>query len=183
MSKKDSRSKFLSLVLRHKPEAINITLDSNGWASVKELVNNISKQDTDFNMQILEYIVKTDKKGRYSFNEGKTLIRANQGHSIDVDVEFKESTPPDVLYHGTATRFIESIIKNGILSESRLYVHLSDNYNTATEVGKRHGNPIVLTVDAKAMVSDGFNFYLSNNGVWLTKYVPCKYLNCLKKER
>ena len=168
-------SKYLSLILRHKPETIGISLDKHGWADVDELIAGISKTK-DFNMEILEEIVRIDEKQRYSFNADKTKIRANQGHSIDVDVELEEKIPPEVLYHGTATRFIESIKKNGINKQSRLYVHLSKDIDTAFMVGKRHGRPAIFVVDTKAMVADGYKFYLSENGVWLTDVVPNKYL-------
>lgn len=170
-------SKFLSLILRHKPEVINITLDKHGWANVNELINNInSESNYKIDMQILEEIVKTDSKMRYSFNNDKTLIRANQGHSINVDVELKEQVPPAILYHGTAEKYVESIDKEGLVPKSRLYVHLSKDSVTATNVGSRHGKPVVYRVDSAKMHMDGFKFYISENGVWLTKEVPVQYL-------
>ena len=168
-------SRFISLILRHKPDVIGITLDEHGWANVEELIRGISKKQ-DFNMAMLEEIVASDDKQRYSFNEDKTLIRANQGHSIPVDVELKEITPPPYLYHGTAEKYVASIEKQGLIPKSRLYVHLSDNYNTAVDVGKRHGKAIVYTVSSGEMAQDGYVFYRSVNGVWLTKEVPTKYL-------
>ena len=173
---KDKLSKYISLILRHKPETIGITLDEHGWANVNELINGINESGHNINMDVLEEIVRTDNKQRYSFNEDKTLIRANQGHSIPVDVELKEMTPPDVLYHGTATRFLDSIKQNGIKSMSRLYVHLSKDYYTALNVGSRHGKCVVFEIDTKKMYEDGVKFYLSENGVWLTKYVDWKYV-------
>lgn len=176
MSKHDL-SKFLAYVLRHKPEDIGITLDEHGWANVNELIEGINKKNGySANLYILDEIVRTDDKQRYSFNEDKTLIRANQGHSIPVDVELKETMPPDILYHGTATRFVADILNEGIKSMSRLYVHLSQNIETAHKVGKRHGKPVVLEIDAKRMFSDGIKFYLSENDVWLTSYVDPKYI-------
>lgn len=171
-------SKFLSLILRHKPEEIGISLDENGWADVLELLSGINNTGRKINIDLLEEIVKTDNKGRYSFNEDKTKIRANQGHSIKVDVELKEIIPPDILYHGTAERFITNILdkKQGLKPMSRLYVHLSKDYNTAIKVGIRHGNPVVLKINAKQMKEDGYLFYLSENGVYMTKSVPYKYL-------
>lgn len=171
-------SKFISLILRHKPSEIGIELDEHGWANVTELIKGINKRQP-FNMAQLEEIVSTDNKQRYSFNEDKTLIRANQGHSIPVDVELKEVTPPDVLYHGTGEKFVSSINKLGLIPKSRLYVHLSKDIETATNVGKRHGNPIVYSVDCKKMIVDGYKFYLSVNDVWLTKEVPVKYLKSI----
>lgn len=173
---KTKLSKFISLILRHKPEEIGITLDKHGWANVNDLITGINNSGRKIDMAILEEIVRTDDKGRYSFNEDKTLIRANQGHSVPVDVELKECTPPDVLYHGTAEKYLYSIRREGIKSMSRLYVHLSSDYETAVKVGSRHGNYVVLVVDAKKMATDGIGFYLSENGVWLTKYVDWKYV-------
>lgn len=179
---KDRLSVFLSLILRHKPEEIGIALDKNGWANVNELIEGINGSGRVIDMETLENIVKTDNKGRYSFNENKTLIRANQGHSIHVDIELKESTPPDILYHGTATKFIDSIKRQGIKSMSRLYVHLSKDLDTAVKVGNRHGKCVVLKIDAKKMFEDGIKFYLSENGVWLTKFVDWKYVKGFEYE-
>ena len=169
-------SKFISLILRHKPETIGITLDEHGWANVDELIAGVADQYKGFDMSTLEEIVKTDNKQRYSFNETKTLIRANQGHSIPVDVELEEKIPPAILYHGTADRFANSIDREGLKPMSRLYVHLSSNIETANKVGSRHGKPIIYEVDTVAMRNDGYKFYISANGVWLTKIVPAKYL-------
>ena len=171
-------SKFLSLILRHKPETIGIKLDEHGWADVSELISGISKT-RQFDMKMLEEIVRTDSKQRYSFNEDKTLIRANQGHSIPVDVELEKKTPPEFLYHGTEEKFVSSIDKEGLLSKSRLYVHLSKDTETAVKVGSRHGKPVVYRVEAGKMADDGYEFFLSVNGVWLTKAVPAEYLSKL----
>ena len=168
-------SKFISLILRHKPETIGITLDEHGWANVDELIAGISRTH-EINREILEEIVRTDNKQRYSFNEDKTLIRANQGHSIPVDVELEEVEPPKYLYHGTGVKFRESIDAEGLKPKSRLYVHLSGDTATAKNVGQRHGKPIIYKVDAGAMHEDGYKFFLSVNGVWLTKEVPKQYL-------
>ena len=171
-------SKFLSLILRHKPETIGIKIDEHGWADVSELISGISKT-RPFDMKMLEEIVRTDSKQRYSFNEDKTLIRANQGHSIPVDVELEKKTPPEFLYHGTGEKFVSSIDKEGLLSKSRLYVHLSKDTETAVKVGSRHGKPVVYRVEAGKMADDGYEFFLSVNGVWLTKAVPAEYLSKL----
>ena len=171
-------SKFLSLILRHKPETIGIKLDEHGWADVSELISGISKT-RPFDMKMLEEIVRTDSKQRYSFNEDKTLIRANQGHSIPVDVELEKKTPPEFLYHGTGEKFVSSIDKEGLRSKSRLYVHLSKDTETAVKVGSRHGKPVVYRVEAGKMADDGYEFFLSVNGVWLTKAVPAEYLSKL----
>lgn len=167
--------KFIALILRHKPEAIGIQLDEHGWAKVDELIAGISKTQ-EFNLEMLKEIVRTDNKQRYSFNKDHTLIRANQGHSIPVDVELEQKTPPDILWHGTGEKYTSSIETEGLIPKTRLYVHLSADPNTAIKVGSRHGKPVVYEVAAGAMQKDGYVFFQSVNGVWLTKYVPTKYL-------
>ena len=173
MSLKET-SKFIALILRHKPEAVGITLDEHGWANVDDLIAGISKQQP-FTMADLEEIVATDEKGRYAFNEDKTLIRANQGHSIPVDVELEAIEPPQYLYHGTGEKSVASIEEKGIIPKSRLYVHLSLDRETAVAVGSRHGKPVVFRVLAQKMNQDGYVFFKSVNGVWLTKFVPTQY--------
>lgn len=170
-----STSKYLSLILRHKPEAIGITLDEHGWANVDELIAGMTKTHA-CNKDILEEIVRTDEKQRYSFNEDKTLIRASQGHSIPVDVELEEAVPPEELWHGTGEKYVKSIDRQGLIPKGRLYVHLSKDRDTAVKVGGRHGKPVLYIVKAGDMSRDGCPFYLSKNGVWLTKKVPVKYL-------
>ena len=161
-------SKYISLILRHKPEVIGIKLDTHGWADVNALLAGISRK-YPINRDILEEIVRSDEKQRYSFSEDGTKIRANQGHSIQVDVELPVTEPPETLYHGTAQRFAASIEVQGLLPQSRLYVHLSPDPETAEKVGQRHGQPVIYLVDAGQMHRDGYLFYLSANGVWLTK--------------
>ena len=168
-------SKFIALILRHKPEAIGISLDEHGWASVPELIAGISRTQP-FDMTMLEQIVREDNKQRYSFNEDKTLIRANQGHSIPVDVELPEIQPPEKLYHGTGMKYVASIDAQGLIPKSRLYVHLSADMETAIKVGQRHGKPVIYIVHSGKMYRDGYRFYRSVNGVWLTKQVPTQYL-------
>ena len=171
-------SKFISLILRHKPETIGITLDEHGWADVRELIDGINAvPGHHLDMESLKEIVRTDEKQRYSFDEDETLIRANQGHSIPVDVELQEAVPPEVLYHGTGEKYVPSIEAQGLLPKSRLYVHLSADTETARKVGQRHGRPVIYTVNCAAMVKDGYKFYLSANRVWLTKKVPAHYLS------
>lgn len=164
-------SKFLSLVLRHKPEKIGLTLMDGGWASVDQLLSGMNMTRED-----LEYIVETDEKQRYSFNENKTLIRANQGHSVDVNMHFIPKQPPEFLYHGTGEKNLGSILAEGITKQSRQYVHLSSDVDIAIKVGERHGNPVVLLVHSGDMYRDLYEFYLSENGVWLTDSVPNKYI-------
>ena len=173
-------SKFISLILRHKPETIGISLDEHGWANVEELIDGINATGKHhLNMDLLEEIVRMDEKQRYSFNEDHTLIRANQGHSIPVDVELREITPPEVLYHGTGEKYVSSIDAQGLIPKSRLYVHMSADKETAKAVGSRHGKPVVYMIDCRSMSNDGYKFYLSENHVWLTKAVPAKYLRKL----
>lgn len=168
-------SRYMSLILRHKPEVIGITLDEHGWADTEELISGIAKT-REFNREILDEIVRTDDKQRYSYNEDKTLIRANQGHSIPVDVELPKQEPPEYLYHGTGEKYKTSIDMQGLIPKSRLYVHLSSDTDTAVNVGRRHGKPIVYRVRSGQMQRDGYDFFRSVNGVWLTKAVPASYL-------
>ena len=168
-------SKYLSLILRHKPEAAGITLDEHGWARVEALIAGIRKTQK-FDREMLEEIVRTDSKQRYSFNEDKTKIRVNQGHSIPVDVELLVCKPPELLWHGTGEKYAASIDRTGLLPKGRLYVHLSGDRETAVKVGSRHGKPVVYQVDSGQMAADGLFFYRSVNGVWLTEKVPVKYL-------
>jgi len=173
-------SKFISLILRHKPGTIGISLDEHGWADVQELIAGINASENhQLDMDLLEEIVRTDEKQRYSFNEDHTLIRANQGHSIPVDVELEEMIPPAILYHGTGEKYVASIDREGLIPKSRLYVHLSSDEETARKVGSRHGKPVIYTVDCAAMTADGYQFFLSANHVWLTKAVPAGYLTKL----
>ena len=169
-------SKFLSLVLRHMPDTISLNLDENGWADISELIEKCNNHNVLLNIQLLEEIVTTNDKQRFAFNDDKTKIRANQGHSITVELDLEDKMPPEILYHGTAERFLGSILKNGILKQSRQQVHLSANIDTAKKVGARHGKPVVLTVKASAMYNAGHKFYLSQNGVWLTDFVHPEFL-------
>lgn len=171
-------SRYIALILRHKPETIDIKLDEHGWARVDELIKGVSKTHP-LTMEMLEKIVEIDDKQRFAFNDDRTLIRANQGHSVSVDVELKDMMPPKILYHGTAEKYVESIDQYGLISKSRLYVHLSETIETATKVGARHGKPVIYTVDTDKMTADGYKFYLSANGIWLTKCVPIAYLKKL----
>lgn len=175
MAKSINTSKFIALVLRHKPETIGITLDEHGWADVDALIAGISKTQK-LDREMLEEIVREDEKQRYIFNEDHTKIRASQGHSIAVDVELEEVVPPEILFHGTGAKFISSIDEQGLLPKNRLYVHLSADSETAKKVGSRHGRPFLYTVLSGRMHADGYVFYRSANGVWLTKSVPPQYL-------
>lgn len=170
-----SASKFISLILRHKPETIGIQLDEHGWALVDELIEGVNRTHP-LDLKYLERIVALDEKQRYSFNEDHTKIRANQGHSIPVDVELRKVIPPEVLFHGTGFKYTSSIDKEGLKPKTRLYVHLSKDTDTAYKVGSRHGRPVIYTILSRQMHEDGYTFYLSENGVYLTKEVPLKYL-------
>lgn len=173
-------SKYMSMILRHRPEVIGIHLDEHGWADVDELIEGIAKKKK-FNREILEEIVRTDSKQRYSFNEDKTKIRANQGHSISVDLELEPLEPPEILWHGTAEKYVASIEKAGLRPGNRMYVHLSPDVQTAEKVGSRHGKPVVYQVKSREMYRKGFRFYRSVNGVWLTIMVPVEFLIQVKR--
>ncbi len=173
-------STFLAKILRHDPGIIGLQLDPHGWVEVDALLRGLQKANRQVTREILEEIVATDEKGRYSFSDDGLRIRANQGHSIAVEIEMTETEPPDVLYHGTATANLDQIFQSGLRPMSRLYVHLSGDAVTAVKVGRRHGNPIVLTVDCRAMRQAGYTFYLSPNGVWQVSDVPSIYLQILK---
>jgi len=170
-------SKFLSLILRHQPETINLKLDKNGWADVEELREKCSTRKVDFTLEELDEVVETNDKKRFIFNEDKTKIRANQGHSIDIDLALKPQQPPEFLYHGTAQTNVDSILDKGIEKRNRQHVHLSQDKETAAKVGMRHGKPTVLTIRTGKMFEDGILFYLSENNVWLTDFVDSKYIS------
>lgn len=169
-------SKFLSLVLRHKPEEIGLTLDANGWADVEELIEKVNRKAMKLDMETLEYVVDTNSKKRFAFNDDKTKIRASQGHSIGIDLGLAPVQPPEFLYHGTAKANVEEIKESGIVKRSRQHVHLSIDRETAHNVGSRHGSPHILTIKTFEMHNDGYKFYLSANKVWLTDEVPVKYI-------
>lgn len=177
-------SRYISFILRHRPDTIGLSLDKHGYIDVQDLINGINKNSVfNIDLNILKFIVETDNKKRYSFSEDGTKIRANQGHSVKVDLGLKEVKPPSILYHGTGEKYLESILKEGLKSKSRMYVHLSSDIDTAISVGKRHGEPIVLGIDAERMYKDEYKFYLSENGIFLAESVPVKYINvaCIEK--
>ena len=169
-------SKFLSLILRHKPEKIGLQLDGQGWAVVEELLQKMNEKGMKISQKDLEYVVENNNKKRFAFNADKSKIRASQGHSIPIDLGYKAQMPPAQLYHGTAEKFVSSILKNGIQKRNRQHVHLSADVETAINVGKRHGKPKVLQINAALMQENGFEFFISENGVWLTDFVPSEYL-------
>ena len=175
MSDLKSTSKYISLILRHKPEVIGITLDDHGWADTQALIEGVNRT-YPLTMELLEEIVRTDEKQRYSFNADKSRIRANQGHSIPIDADLAETEPPETLYHGTGEKSVASIEREGLRPMSRLYVHLSPDTETARSVGSRHGKPVIYIVLAGEMHRSGYRFYRSANGIWLTKEVPVRFL-------
>lgn len=170
-------SKFLSLILRHQPESIGLKLDENGWADVEELRAKSAKRRIYFTPEELDEVVETNNKKRFAFNEDKTMIRASQGHSIDIDLALEAKQPPEFLYHGTAEANITSILEKGIEKRTRQHVHLSADKETATKVGMRHGKPVILTIRTGTMHQEGLSFYQSANGVWLTDFVDAKYIS------
>jgi putative RNA 2'-phosphotransferase len=169
-------SKFISYVLRHKPDSIGLTLDSQGWASIDELIEKSNASGTMFGRVDLLKMVDDNDKKRFSVSNDRQRIRAAQGHSITVELGLMAQEPPHVLYHGTATRFVGSILAEGLKPQSRQQVHLSADETTAHRVGQRHGKPAILTVEAHLMHAEGFQFFLADNGVWLTDHVPPAFL-------
>jgi putative RNA 2'-phosphotransferase len=170
-------SKFLSLILRHSPETIHVSMDANGWVYINEIITNAEQyKHLHLTIDVIKAVVASNDKQRFKISDDGKKIRANQGHSVQVDLELEPQTPPDILYHGTAKRFLDSILQEGLKPMSREYVHLSQTQEMALAVGKRHGEPIILTVDAKTMNENGCPFYFSENKVWLVKEVPVAYL-------
>ena len=170
-------SKYLSLVLRHNPAAAGVTLDAEGWVGVDDLLAGAARHGFSFTRAELEEVVQTNEKQRFAFSLDSQLIRASQGHSVSVDLGLTPETPPEVLYHGTIDRFLSSIMDQGLDKRSRQYVHLSPDVETATRVGSRRGRPVILKIAAASMHSDGFRFFCSANGVWLTERVPPQYIS------
>lgn len=169
-------SKFLSLVLRHQPETAHITLDAAGWVNVEDLLAGCAKAHRTISRADLEHIVATNAKKRFEFSADGTRIRASQGHSVEVDLNYESKEPPSILYHGTATRFLESIRVQGLLKMQRHHVHLAAETKVTLQVGARHGKPVLLTILASAMRAAGHTFYCSTNGVWLVEHVPPEFV-------
>jgi putative RNA 2'-phosphotransferase len=170
-------SKFLSLILRHKPETVGIKLDGAGWANVDELLKGMHQQGKRVTLADLEQVVAEDNKGRYSLSPDKKKIRANQGHSVKVDLGLTPKQPPKDLFHGTPEKFVEIIKQEGLKPMQRHHVHLSADVETAETVGARRGKPHIFTIKTAQMIADGFEFYQSENGVWLVDKVPPQYLH------
>jgi putative RNA 2'-phosphotransferase len=172
-------SKFMSLVLRHRPGLIGLSMDEGGWVHVESLLLGMNAKGLPIDMNLLERVVAENDKQRFIFNADRTKIRANQGHTIAVDLGLQPRTPPDILYHGTALKYHASIQTQGLLKGKRQAVHLSPDTQTALLVGRRHGEPVVLEVEAGRMAADGFVFFCSENGVWMVETVPPQYLHVI----
>lgn len=173
-------SKFLSLILRHKPEVVGVQLDSQGWIEIKVLLEAMAKNGRHLTRPQLDEIVASNDKKRFTFNEDGSQIRANQGHSVSIDLALEPQVPPDTLFHGTAVRFLDAIREQGLIKRSRQHVHLSADEKTAHKVGSRHGKPVILRIDAKKMHANQHQFFISKNGVWLTDHVPTQYIEQFK---
>jgi putative RNA 2'-phosphotransferase len=169
-------SKFLSKYLRHEPEGLGLSLSVGGWVNVDELLAACKKKSFPITREELEEVVEKNNKKRFSFDSTGTQIRANQGHSVEVDLQLNPATPPDILYHGTAEKHLDSIAITGLEKRARHHVHLSKDIATAKSVGTRHGKPVIFQVDSLKMHNAGYLFYCSDNGVWLTDEVPLEYL-------
>jgi putative RNA 2'-phosphotransferase len=173
-------SKFLSLVLRHRPDKIGIQLDENGWTDVAQLIKKAKLSHINLDLDTLKFIVDTNSKKRFAFDENLEKIRASQGHSVEIELGYQPQEPPALLYHGTASQFADAILRTGINKRKRHHVHLSEDVETAVKVGQRHGKPVVFEVLAEQMDQHQIPFYLSDNGVWLTDEVPPRYLKLLE---
>src|SRR5262245_8485662 len=172
-----SISKFLSYILRHRPDEIGIALDPNGWVPIADLLASLSAQGRTITRAELDEVVATNPKRRFAISEDGLRIRASQGHSIEIDLGYEPAVPPELLFHGTATRLLELIRRQGLVKGARHHVHLSADESTARAVGERHGQSVVLMVRSGAMARDGLVFYISANGVWLADAVPYKYID------
>lgn len=173
---KTKTSKFLSLILRHEPERVGLTLGEAGWVGVDELLEAVNRNGARLTREELDHIVATCNKQRFAFSEDRQRIRASQGHSVEVDLQYAPETPPEILYHGTATRFLEVIRKDGLQRMERHDVHLSSETKMTLQVGGRHGKPVLLTIRAGDMHRAGFEFRRSANGVWLVNHVPAEFI-------
>jgi putative RNA 2'-phosphotransferase len=169
-------SKFLSLVLRHKPEEIGISMDAQGWVDVEELIEKCNRRGKSLDWVLLEEVVFTNDKQRFTFNEDSTKIRANQGHTVEVDLKLDAVEPLEFLYHGTVQKYIDAIKSDGLQRMQRQHVHLSKDLETAIKVGSRRGKPVILKINALEMHKAGHPFYVSKNGVWLCEQVPAQYI-------
>lgn len=170
-------SKWMSLVLRHKPELAGLQLDEHGWVATSGLIAGLNNHGLDVDMETLVQIVRDNDKQRFAFNEDYSRICANQGHSVDVMPELEQLEPPALLYHGTPDTSVAAVLATGLERRNRHHVHLSEERSTAVSVGGRRGKPIVLTIRSGDMQRDGYLFFRSRNGVWLTEHVPPGYID------
>lgn len=169
-------SKSLSYVLRHRPDSVGLELQAGGWIAVDELITAFERAGKRLSLELLEVVVAENDKQRFEFSDDRTKIRSRQGHSVEIDLGYQPATPPDLLYHGTATRNLESIRQQGLIKGGRHHVHMSTNRQTMLAVAQRHGKPVLLAIDSIRMLADGFAFFVTGNDVWLTDHVPPKYL-------
>ena len=169
----------MSLVLRHEPAKAALTLEPGGWVLIDDLLAGAAAAGVRFTRDELDAVVRACEKQRFAIDDTGTKIRANQGHSTEVELQFEPAEPPAELYHGTAERNLAAILRDGLLKMARHHVHLSPDTQTATKVGSRHGKPVILVVDATKMRAGGHTFYRSANGVWLVEHVPPEYLRVL----
>jgi putative RNA 2'-phosphotransferase len=175
-----SVSKSLSYVLRHRPDAMGLELKDGGWVEVDELLAAFKRSGKELTLLLLKEVVADSDKQRFEFSADGAQIRARQGHSAEVELGYEPTQPPEVLYHGTATRFLDSILAQGLVKGERHHVHLSTNKETMVQVGMRHGKPVLLAVDAARMQRDGHEFFVTGNNVWLTDHVPPTYLTVME---
>ena len=169
-------SKFMSLVLRHQPQHIGLRLDGAGWAEIDDLLARAATAGRVFTRDQLNEVVATNDKRRFALSDDGLRIRASQGHTVDVDLGLAPLQPPEVLFHGTASRFLESVLATGLERRSRHHVHLTDDPATGEAVGRRYGQPVILRIDAGAMAAQGHAFFRSANGVWLVEAVPARFI-------
>lgn len=174
-------SKRLSYILRHRPDSVGLELHEGGWLFVEELLDALARTRRALSREVLEKVVAENDKQRFEFSDDGLRIRARQGHSTQVDLGYEPSPPPDVLYHGTATKNLDSIFKQGLLKGRRHHVHMSTNQVTMLQVGMRHGKPVLLKIDAGRMFADGHEFFVTDNQVWLTDHVPPNYVTVLDR--
>ena len=175
-------SKFLSLILRHSPERIGISLDKSGWTPVTKLLEACNAHGFPLTFEELRSVLESNDKKRFAFSADGSSIRASQGHSVEIELDYAPATPPEILYHGTAERFLSSIKEGGLIKGRRHHVHLSSEEMTARTVGQRYGKPVVLKIESGLMHEEGFEFYRSANGVWLTKHVPVRYISDFERQ-
>ena len=175
-------SKRLSLILRHNPQSVGLSLGENGWVEVQPLLDALTERNVTIDEQILNTVVNNCAKQRFEFDQTKEHIRARQGHSVEIDLGYTPTTPPDLLYHGTPKKFVDAILEEGLKKQRRHHVHMSENIPLMLEVARRRGEPRLLEINAKQMADEGHEFYLTDNNVWLCSYIPPKFITLKKPE-